>query len=63
MPKTFNELLREAVSIRLDKREDVPADQRANFDPYICLTLADGTEVYVADNGAGQPAWGNGSAA
>jgi hypothetical protein len=60
MPKTFNEMLRAAVSVSIDKREGLPADE---YDPHITITLADGHEFYVSQDGMGRIQWGDGSAA
>lgn len=59
-PTTFNDLLRLAVSVTIDTREGLDPTQH---DPCITITLADGTEVYVAQDGVGGVSWGSGSAA
>lgn len=57
---TFNDLLRQSVKIEVDKRDGLSPDE---YDPHITLTLADGTEFYVSQDGFGGIQWGNGDAA
>jgi hypothetical protein len=60
MPMTFSEILLQAESVRLDKREGLDPKQ---FDPFIEVKLADGQVFYITTDGFGKICVGNGSAA
>lgn len=57
----FNELLRSAVRITIDKREGLDPEK---FDPYIEIQLADGSWWYISTTGEPtQITYSSGSAA
>lgn len=57
----FNNMLRSAVSVTIDKREGLTPTSW--FDPYVEIKTADGQTFYISQDGNGRLAWGNGSAA